>query len=338
MRLERVVQGASTIANYASIEERRGAIASALHGGELQTLRRLLGEVLKDKERVCVLIDNLDKAWDRASDLSQLSHLLLGLLAAIGRVDVSFRRSDSWRRPVDVTLAVFLRSDIFEKILASASEPDKVPVSRILWTDRALLLRVVEERYRSTHEDAPSSELWDKYFVPEVGGIPIQDYILSRVLPRPRDLVQFCSFALTAAINAGHSRIDKADIRRAERLYSQFAFEALLVENGLTIEEIEAVLLEFAGGEAILSRDWVADAVNRAGLPEDLHEKVVGRLRQLSFLGVEIKPDEFAYEEDARDEAKFEALARNLAESRGWASRYQVHPAYRPYLEMVESF
>jgi hypothetical protein len=110
----------------------------------------------------------------------------------------------------------------------------------------------------------------------------------------------------------------------------------LLVENGLTIDELESVLFEFAGGEARMTRDWVEDAVRRAGLDADRFDSVIARLRQLSFLGVELKEDEFSYEEDARDELKFDALARNLEERRGWPARYEIHPAYRPYLEIED--
>jgi len=278
----------------------------------------------------------LDKAWDRTADLQQLSFLLLGLLTAIRRVAITFQKHDSRRSPIDISLAVFLRSDIFEKVTRVAREPDKIPVSRLLWNDPSLLLRVIERRYLASHLDSAAEELWSRFFVPEVDGMEVRQYILRRVLPRPRDIVQFCSFALTAAVNARHDRIEVQDIRQAEQYYSQFAFEALLVENGLTIDELEAVLFEFAGSEARLSPDWVADAVTRAGLSEDRLEQVVARLRQLSFLGVETRTDHFAYEEDARDEAKFAALARNLHEQRGWPARYEVHPAYRPYLEIAD--
>ena len=44
------------------------------------------------------------------------------------------------------------------------------------------------------------------------------------------------------------------DFLLAEKNYSQFAFEALLVENGITLSELEDVLFEFAGGSAIMIR------------------------------------------------------------------------------------
>jgi hypothetical protein len=156
-----------------------------------------------------------------------------------------------------------------------------------------MLLRVMEERYVSTHPNGTRADLWDRHFVPTVDGQPIREYVLARILPRPRDIVQFCSFALSSAVNARHDRIELGDIREAEKFYSQFAFEALLVENGLTIRELEDVLFEFAGAMPVLDKDWVGDAVIRAGLREERVPQVVSRLRQLSFLGVETAQDRF---------------------------------------------
>ncbi|MFZ2056408.1 MAG: hypothetical protein WAV54_03245 [Acidimicrobiales bacterium] len=335
VRLERAV--ASALGNSGeSIEERRADLARRMHQHELAEVRELLSAVLGRKDRVCILIDNLDKAWTRTADLDQLAHLLLGLLTSVQRLRHSFARSDSRRHAIDLSLAVFLRSDIFEKVASLAAEPDKLPISRLVWTDNDLLLRVIEERYVATHSSDSRNALWERFFTPEVNGEEVRSYILGRVLPRPRDIVQFCSFALASAIDAGHSRIEETDLVDATRSYSQFAFEALLVENGLTIRELEAVLFEFAGSEPRIAQDWVADAITRAGLPETDRDRVIARLRQLSFLGREVRDDTFAYEEDGRDEARLGALARNLEDQRGWPSRYEIHPAYRAYLDIAE--
>src|SRR6266496_1340748 len=302
VRLERAVKSVTDVSIGEGVEENRAHIAAALHAGVIQELRSLLGMALSDRARVCVLIDNLDKAWERTSDLDQLAHILLGLLTAVGRVDLSFGKRDSWRRPVDVTLAVFLRSDIFDKILEVAREPDKIPISRIAWEDRNLLLRVIEERYRSTHPTEKSTdELWDRFFTPTIRTLPTRDYLLFRILPRPRDLVQICSFALNAAVNARHEVIDEMDIIAAEKFYSQFAFEALLVENGLSIDQLEAILFEFAGSSAVVDHNLVEEFVMRAGIGQERVSYVITRLRELSFLGVQVREGVFSYAERGRD-------------------------------------
>src|SRR5205823_5361993 len=114
-----------------------------------------------------------------------------------------------------------------------------------------------------------------------------------RILPRPRDIVYFCNSAITVAINRRHARILADDILEAEKVYSQFAFEALLVEGTSLGIDLEEVLYEFAGGEPIIPQDEVAAALKRAGVVDADASEVIELLRSLSFLGVEVKDGEF---------------------------------------------
>jgi hypothetical protein len=88
-------------------------VSEAIHGGIYKDLRLVLGKVLSDDRRVAILIDNLDKAWDRKSDLASASEFLLGILSAANRIKKDFSRSDSRREGVAVSVTIFLRSDIF---------------------------------------------------------------------------------------------------------------------------------------------------------------------------------------------------------------------------------
>jgi hypothetical protein len=53
-----------------SIEGFRIAVSETLHAGILRDVRLSLGKVLARKKRIAILIDNLDKAWDKASDIN----------------------------------------------------------------------------------------------------------------------------------------------------------------------------------------------------------------------------------------------------------------------------
>ena len=334
VRLERAVTSVLPDTG-GSIEDQRAAIAEGLHGGVIRDLRRLLGDALADRDRVCVLIDNLDKAWDRSADIDQLAFLILGLLTAIGRVDVNFGKQDKWRAPVSLTLAAFVRSDIFEHVSALAREPDKIPVTRLVWRDRSLLFRVVEERYLASHPSGSGEELWDRFFTPTVRGRAVHDYIAFRTLPRPRDMIQFCKAAHVAALNARHIRIEEEDVLAADVSYSQFAFEALLVENGITIKQLEDVLFEFAGSPPKLSRNDVETLIRSGGIDEEHVEKVLRRLRELSFLGIETSEEHFEYADESSEFRRADVLARRVAERIG-EERFEVHPAYRPFLEISD--
>jgi hypothetical protein len=297
-----------------------------------------LGNVLIGKSAVAVLVDNLDKGWERRSDLSALSRLLLGLLSVIGRVEKSFKRGPSERREdLRVHLALFLRSDIYAYVAAEeAREPDKINVRSVEWSDPEVLVSVIEQRFLASRpEGAKPDELWTTYFAPTVKGIATKDYILSRVLPRPRDLIYFANACVRVAIDRSHDRIEEPDVIEAETLYSQFAFEALLVENGITIDELESVVFEFAAGPAILEESDVLAKISSVGLEGMRVEQVLRRLKQMSFLGLVTGGGKVEYPESGREAERAEVLARKHAEGPG-TEKVVVHPAFRSYLAIAD--
>ena len=186
-------------------EESRDAISEAIHENVLADLRRLLGKVLGGKHRVAVLMDNLDKAWDKQTNIDTFSNLLLGLLAAAGRLTSDFHRSANKLDPVNLSLAIFLRSDIFYHVMNAAREPDKIDHTLLVWQDDQLLLRVLEERFVKSHDGSVSpKEMWEKYFCPTIGSTPTPEYFLDHILKRPKDLLYSVRAAMETAVNRGH--------------------------------------------------------------------------------------------------------------------------------------
>lgn len=334
VRLEGVVQ--DLLAGLPSMPDGVGNVRNflneQLHTSTLRDMRRLIGEALGSRERVALLIDNLDKAWERGADYERLSRVIFGLLSAVGHVARDFSRENAWRAKVNVTLTVFLRADIFSMVLRHAREPDKMDVLQIRWPDRQLLSRVIEDRYAAV-TDADGPLLWKRLFSPTVRGMAAREYMLWRVLPRPRDLVYLCNAALLEATNSRHSRVEEADVVGGERAYSQFAFEALVVESDPEAG-LADLLFDFAGGTATLSSDQLA-AVLRRDEASDL-EKLTGTLLRSSFLGLEVGDDIYEYFSDETSEKKHRALARRLSAERGSPARYRIHPAFRPFLEIAD--
>lgn len=333
LRLEAAIERVTAVGPESSIAKERDAITVALHRDVLAELRRLLGDVLAKRERVAILVDNLDKAWERAADVEYLSVFLLGLLSSITRIEADFRQTTRGRKPVPVTLAVFVRSDILSKVLSLAREPDKIPVDRLSWDDKTLLLRVVEERYMAAQGRTRPPPLWETYFEATTDRIPTQTFITSRVLPRPRDIVYFCNAAVTAAINRRHDKVRQEDIKDAEKIYSQFAFEVVLVEGGVRLEQIEEVLYEFVGEKAVLTENAVLKAIRRVHLT-DSDKDVIELLRDLSFLGLETRRNTFDFSERPSERKKAETMASRLSRRTRTPRQYKVHPAFHAFLEI----
>ncbi len=338
VRLERsVTQLLSTRVEVTSIAQGRAAISEALHQGVLHKLRSLLGNILSEKNRVAILIDNLDKAWDKDNDMNALSEFFLGLLSAAGRVPVEFGHEDARRKRVNITLGVFIRSDIFHRVMDVAREPDKIRHSRILWDDKELLLRLLEERYAASHEGiGPPSEMWGKYFCHTVKGLLPQDYFTRQVLPRPRDILVFVNAAVSLAVNRGHGIVEENDILEAEKQYSQYALESILVENGVGIASLESIIYEFAGCTPCLSMEEVASCLARAQVPPEKVGDVIDHLCSLTFFGVEVAQDDFRFAEDPQEYRKSLVLARKLAQAHGGRFRYMISRSFWAFLEVSE--
>ena len=318
----------------------RNLINEAFHEAALVRLRKELGHVLKGKERVAVFVDNLDKGWEQGANFRQVARLILGLLTARGRLVRDFGKQDYWRDRIKLTVAMFLRSDIYEYLRNEAREPDKLPVSTIAWRDPATLLTVIEARFEVSAGSAGStrkpSELWNKFFCSEVGGKPTKEYVTSVVLPRPRDIVYFCNAAVGRALDRRHDRVEEDDFWAAEETYSQYAYEALLVENGVTIPEMKDALLGFLEAPALITRRQIEGCLELAGLPPERYGDILAKLVLVSFLGLETKPDTFSFPEVGSGMMRAYAQA-NRRFSDPQSQRFYIHRAFHSFLEIIRS-
>jgi hypothetical protein len=318
-----------------SEEDERG-LAEILHSEDLRVLRDLVAGALRGRERVAILIDNLDKAWTKSADVVQLSDFLLELLVVAGKLASELAKATHAPRQFAVTTTVFLRSDIYNKVREVAREPDKLPVHRMRWDDRELLMRVVDQRLLATSaEPVAAAELWQRFFCATVRGVDTRSYFATRILPRPRDLIYFVKAALNVAVNRARSVVEERDVLDAERQYSEYALDSVKVENGITLPELESVLYEFAGKASILAENDVAETITAAGIPEDRTREVGDHLVALTFLGRETAFGRFAFCYDAQEDKRNRALAEHYQRTSGAKARYQIGSAFHSFLEIA---
>jgi hypothetical protein len=314
------------------VQEARQFLTARLHANVLVELRKAIGSALSDRQRVALLIDNLDKAWERGTDYERLSRLLLTLLSACGRIGVEFAKEDAWREKVNISLAVFLRADILSVISEYAREPDKISRLQIAWKDPELLARVIEDRYVAARAgEIDRDDLWTTFFCSRVCSMPTRDYLLWRALPRPRDLVFLANAAVTSAANHRRDRVEEDDVVAGEVAYSQFALEALLVETVARFD-LEDCLYEFAGLSATVDEEEVV----RVLAPCGDGPAAVSWLLRASFFGLEVDEDLFEYPDGEPAEKMSRVLARRLETRIQRPARLRFHPAFRPYLSIKD--
>lgn len=292
-----------------------------------------LRQVLHGYDRVAVLVDNLDKTWQRGVNFEQLSHFLLSLLVTAGRLQSELGKSKSGHPDANMTLTIFLRTDIYDVMTHYAREPDKINPQTIQWEDEELLIRVLEERYLANRSSVVKQEadaLWGEVFCPEVHSLPTRDYFLWRALPRPRDIVFLGNAALTTAINRRHNSVLPQDFTHAEQNYSRFAVEALLVESEAQGFDVEEVLFEFAGLDSTVTELELAEALTGTRDPKAVRDWLI----RTSFLGLETRDGSFVHVQGESQARKKLKSAERLAARLDRPLRYRVHPAFRPHLDI----
>ncbi len=331
-RLEICMQ---TIKESNNVENSSLPVSETLHSGILKQLRVQLGELfLLKKQKFVILVDNLDQAWERQNNVNDLSEILWVLLDVARKLPAELQKQDSRRHRIDLSLAIFLRSDIFYKISQVSHEPDKIPCSFLRWNDE-LLCRIIEERFRFSFSPPLKPEvLWENYFCPTVNGMSSKEYITTVVLKRPRDIIYFVNAAVTTAINNTHPQIEEKDILAAEKQYSQYALGIAKVENTLPEINIENVLYEFAGMPATLTKSGVVKILQAAKLPDEMIIPTLDVLFELSFLGLEVEEDQFVFPDTPEESRTKERIAKNFAKAKGKEERYQIHKAFRSFLEI----
>lgn len=319
------------------IEANRDHINEAFHSTSLAELRHNLGPVLKNKKRVAVFVDNLDKGWEKGANFTIMARFILGLLIAQGRLAQDFARQDSWREKIKLTVAIFLRSDIYNYLKKEAREPDKLPISTIAWNDPGTLLTVIEERFLSSHHNFTNPDvLWNQFFCDEVQGTPLKEYLGKVILPRPRDIVYFCNAAVSRAIDRRNEKVTSNDFLAAEETYSRYAYEALLVENGVTIPEMEDALFGFLGSDHIITVSRALTAMEDAGVDENRLEPLLNKLISMSFLGLEIRHETFHFPEAGTDFKRSKKMA-TLQQADPALQRLKIHPAFYNFLDVDSS-
>lgn len=330
-RLEDIINSIVSDHNASKILQKE-EIVRFLKVKHVARLSSSIRAALHGYERVAVIIDNLDKTWERGADYQLMAKFLLSLLHTSGQIEKEFAKSARDRLPVNLTLSIFLRTDIYDVMAAEARERDKIGALTIHWRDPDLLVRVLEERYvaKLGKTSASPDAVWRDVFTAEVSGVPTRDYFLWRALPRPRDIIYFANASLTTAINRRHHLVQDTDVHFGEVMYSKFALDALLVESEAQGWDMEEVLYEFAGLNSTLDESQLDAILGKFESSLDIRMWLL----KVSFLGLETGEGEFEHIEGEIEARRKILVSQRLAERLGRQRRYRVHPAFRPHLDV----
>ena len=259
----------------------------------LNEIRKYFTILIKNTQKVVILVDNLDKAWDFGKEVDLQCKIIFGL---IGFHNELVKKLNSGKS--NTKLHVFLREDIFKYVKKLAREPDKIQLNthRIEWDDKELLLRVVEERFIYFDNSLTNKNVWDKLFCETVSGKATRDYIYSSIIPRPRDLIFFVQLAINESINHQNKRIEENDIIKATEKYFEYSISNTITEYKLFFPNIDKLLLGFYGCNQRISESKLISIIKNCSITEFPIQEIVRLLIEVSFLGIIVNSEsKFAY-------------------------------------------
>ena len=188
---------------------------------DYQIARRLKEFAVREHLTYHVIADDLDKHWRPHS--GQSIDLLIGLIAEADRLQRFF---DGHLR-----VAMFLREDIHDVLVHYDSDLPQRNIMRMEWT-RANLKHLVAERLASSadQDNEDDDSTWSIIFSSKVDNVTAPEYILSRALPRPRGVLDFCQKAIDQAQRNGHSTVTEQDVLDGESAFSESVFWSVATE------------------------------------------------------------------------------------------------------------
>ena len=333
-RIENAVISLEGIGGIVDAREQRLRISEYLHSSLINELRRRIGIVLADPGNLTLLVDGLDEPWGPGEHVIHLAELIGGLLGVARHIPNDFRRSSSRIKPVNTTITVLLRSDIFAFIQHLMPEQDKLPIVRVTWDDQELLLRVLEERMlHGAPRQRIAADVWAELFPAEVVGVTCPEFMLRTVLPRPRDLIHLVKAAVSSAINRGREKVSQDDFLAAREQYSQYAFHSILKEDDPGKGKLEEVLYEFAGATTKLNRKEIESRFALAGVENKDVDFYLDLLCDISFLGIETTTG-FRYSGDEEERRTLRNIAKVLASKNDRNEEFAINPAFYQVLQI----
>lgn len=268
---------------------------------------------------IVILIDDLDKGWPplqvEAHDVATIRHLI----EVLNKV-----QRDLTRKGVGFRHLVFLRSDIYERLVEQTSDRGKYNVIKVDWSDPEQLRHLLRERIINTLDKSHHEDAWAA-IDPEVEpGITAVDKLIETSLRRPRFLIDVMERTLSFAINRGHGFVTSDDVSEGARQMSLYLVSDFAYEMRDLAGTPQDLFYSFIGAPSSLSHEEIEKLL--ADVKLDLTTgQVVELLLWYGFLGVfdDQQRPVFIYDR-AYDYRRLEA-------ERGPVSatvRYAINPAF----------
>lgn len=306
------------IQNVTTEADLRSQLTNAMYESLIPKLREAVLSFTDFFSTVHVLIDDLDKGWParqvESHDVLTVKHLI----EALGRI-----QRDLTKRRLEFKHLVFLRSDVYERLVQQTSDRGKYNSIKVDWSDPAQLRHLLKQRVVSSVEKDEGEAIWNAFNPVLSDGRNALDWMIETSLRRPRFLIDLCERILSFAINRGHVIVAQEDVEEGLRQMSLY----LVSDFGYELRDVagtpEDIFYYFIGKGSRLSSEELKAVLSDDHLGLGF-EETLDLLLWYGFLGVETESGPVFIYDRAYDIRRLEAdRGRDTNEA-----IYAVNPAF----------
>ena len=304
--------------------ELRSHLTNILFEKPIRELRTSIQQFSDHYEQLIVLIDDLDKGWPARQvedhDIVMVKHLvevLNRIQRDLGRLDIQMKH------------LLFVRSDIYEKLIELTSDRGKYNLITVDWSDPQQLQYLLRQRVISNVSTDQASNAWEAFnqHIDEEGNVV--DKMIEASLRRPRFLIDLSERTLSFAINRGHEVVMAEDVEEGLRQMSLY----LVSDFGYEMRDVtgtpEDIFYSFIGAPELCTYEEIEGLLkgNAIGLPTG---ETIEFLLWYGFLGVIGETNEVIFIYDRAYD--FRRLKAELPAKQEDAL-YSINPAFLRGLE-----
>ena len=306
-----------------------GQVTGFIYQHDVPELRKQVTEYLKNKERVVILFDNIDKGWPTRGIETADILLLRGLLDATRKIEHEFQK-----QKIDIHTTVFLRDDVFELLVEQTPDRGKESYVSLDWSNPDLLREFIRRRivYNDLDPKTDFTQAWNRICVSHIEGEDSADFLIGRSLMRPRNFLNLVNHCKSIAVNLRHPNIQEEDIVKALDTYSADISGEIGFEIRDVFPQAEDILYYFIGAPARLSLSQIKQYIGQSNIPSNLFDKSVEILLWFGFLGVvrhnQDEPECYIYNVQY-DIKKLKRLANDLKSDN---TELCIHKGFWPFL------
>jgi hypothetical protein len=287
----------SLVKDYGDLTEEI-PVSEILHDKEIALMHRMLVNYIQEHRGRCtIVIDSLDANWDLGEDYKIMADILLSLIYSAGDTwRTCSRELSKLRIDTGISILIFLRNDVFDVVLGTAKEPDKIQYELILWDNIDKLLQIVNQRILHSLEEHDVDTLnWVDILESGIPPDNMRAFVESNLIWRPRDFIFFFERAFFYARSRVAKCLELQDFKDAMTEYSEHAFRSLCGESQPYIPKMEDLILGFAEAHSRLSLNDVQLKLKDAGIKRRDMRKTIDFLVQANFLGYRASKDSYRF-------------------------------------------